>query len=239
MPGLRVGCGLFNLHEHPIAIWYIEHNRFSSKSDEVRRLRICISKIHVYKETLRLLLELMERGQLDNVKANLLRNAFDHLLSIVKKDRYYGFHNQDFWGLAYSIDEELHRGQWIGLVDRVKREVKALDNAKNITNNGIIVVDSEKTVIDHVFIGKRENELDDAIYEFSKEAECFLKKLEANGTEITELKKQIEVFCENVQENKPKKSVCNALLSGIKATLANASSAEALFNLSTKIMELL
>lgn len=120
LPGLRVGCELLPLNNKPITVWYIENACYNAKSDEIRRLRICISKIHCYKETLRLLLEFVEQGRNDGAGLKLLHFNFTWLLRLAEKERYYGFDNQDFWGLAYSIDNEIHSAQWIEYLDRVK-----------------------------------------------------------------------------------------------------------------------
>lgn len=253
--GLRAGCSLFDLNNHPIAVYLIEHDhiengRFISKSDEVRRLRICISKIHTYKETLRLLLEFIEREQFDNIRPKLLSFYLKKLLDLAKKERYYGFDNQDFWGLAYSIDEALHRAQWIELLDRAKvisdsldqemlKEAKTVNKITYENHGGVMVAASKDVSIGNIVIEGPQPELDGAVQTFSEEAERLLANLEANGKEVSDLKEQIKVFCDSAKEKAPKKDVCNVLFKGIKAALVNASSVETLFNLGKKILELL
>lgn len=150
LPDLGVGCSQFNLHNHPIAVYYIEHGYSSAKSDEVRRLRICISKIHACKETLRLLLEYIEQGQPGGVKLRLLLSYLTKFLRLADKVKYYGFDNQSFWELAYSTDEALHREQWTELIDRVRGIVDLLEQEQNAgiriyNNQGAMVIDSENT----------------------------------------------------------------------------------------------
>lgn len=248
-PGLRAGCSLFDLNNHPIAVYLIEHDHFASKSDEVRRLRVCISKIHAYKETLRLLLEFIKHEQFGGIKLEPSSFYLKKLLELAKKEWYYGFDNQDFWGLAYSIDKEFHQAQWTELVDQAKVIADCLDqemrkgvktlNKFTYENSGVMFVNSKDVDIGSITIGKTQKELDGAVQDFFEEAERLLAKLEANGKEVSELKEQIKVFCDSAKEKSPKKDVCNVLFKGIKAALATAPSVEALFNLGQKIVELL
>lgn len=251
LPDLKAGCSLLNLHNHPIAVYHISHSFSAAKSDEVRRLRICISKIHACKETLRLLLTYIEQSRPGNVKIEPSLLYLKKFLRLAEKEQYYGFDNQSFWELAYSIDEALHREQWLELIDRARgvvdllernlnfREVKVVGNITYENHNGVMIAGAKNTVIDRIIIGDSPKELNDALQDFSKEAERLLKEFEANGEEITELKEQIKTFCDSVKEKNPRKNVCNALLSGIKATLANASAIEKLGSLGIKIIELL
>lgn len=254
--GLEVGCGQYSLHDHPIAIWYIRHNGFSSKSDEVRRLRICITKIHAYKETVRLLLEFMERDLPNGVNFDILYKELKRLLRLMEKEQYYGFDNRDFWGLAYSIDERFHGEQWIELSDRVraaldqldwkKEELKGMgtviknygnqiylgDNPENVTLSSI-VEGSPTTVINTAEIQNPD------VQDFLAEAQRLLEKAAA-GKEIEELREQIKAFCDSASEQKPNKHICKALFQGIKATMAaiisNADGLEKLFSLGKKII---
>nr|WP_325212323.1 hypothetical protein [uncultured Oscillibacter sp.] len=150
LPNLKVGCSLLNLHNHPIAVYYICHCFSHSKSDEVRRLRICISKIHACKETLRLLLTYIEQDQPGGVKLRPTLLYLKKFLSLAGREQYYGFDNQNFWDLAYSIDEALHREQWSELIDRVRGIVDLLEQEQNagirIYNyQGAMAIHSENT----------------------------------------------------------------------------------------------
>lgn len=252
-PDLQAGCSLLNVRNHPIAAYYISHDFSAAKSDEVRRLRICISKIHACKETLRLLLPYIEQSQSCDIKLRPSLLYIKKFLRLAGKEQYYGFDNQSLWELTYSIDidKALYREQWIELLDQVKdvldlleqelnfREVTVVGNITYENHNGVMVAGSKDTVIDSIVIGESKKELNDTLQDFSNEAEHLLKELEANGEEITELREQIKTFCDSVKEKKPKKKVCKALLSGIKATLANASAIEKLGSLGIKIIELL
>lgn len=117
--------------------------------------------------------------------------------------------------------------------------MSALDSVTYENHNGVIIADSKNIVIDNIVIESAKKELDDVVQDFSKEAERLLKELEDNGKEIAELKEQIKVFCNSVKKKNPEKETCNALLSGIKATLANVSAVETLIKLGKKIVELL
>lgn len=258
-PGLEVGCGQYSLYDHPIAIWYIKHDGFSSKSDEVRRLRICITKIHAYKETVRLLLEFMERDLPNGVNFDILYKELKRLLRLMKKEQYYGFDNRDFWKLAYSIDEPFHGEQWIELSDRVrtaldqlnwkKEELKGMGTVINyhddhhVENNfrdnhgplisGSTVESSPINVTNTTGIPNSD------VQDFLAEAQRLLEKAAA-GKEIEELREQIEAFCASASEQKPNKHICKALFQGIKATMAaiisNADGLEKLFSLGKKII---
>lgn len=160
-PGLRAGCCLFNWKEHPIAVYLIERGLFGWDRDEVRRLRICISKIHAYKETLRLLLDHIDRGGVERLDQGMLSRNLNKLLKLTQKRQYYGLDNQDFWGLAYSIDRTLHGGQWIELADRAEETLTYLRERpptviKHYHNkDSIMVTDSDHTEISGIEIRKK------------------------------------------------------------------------------------
>lgn len=114
-----------------------------------------------------------------------------------------------------------------------------MDSITYNNSSGVMVVNSENVKIGSIVIRETKKELDDTVKDFSEEAERLLAKLEENGKEVSELKEQIKVFCDNAKDEKAKKDVCNALFKGIKAALVNAPSVEALFNLGQKIVGLL
>jgi len=159
LPDLRVGCSLLNLRDHPIAVYCIERNFTFSRKDEVRRLRVCISKIHAYKEALRLLMSFIEYRHTSGIKLRPLRVYLNQLLRLAEKKRYYGFDNQDFWGLAFSIDESFHQQQWIDLIDRAKnisecleQEMKTGANVYYYNHRGVMTVGSNDVHIGNISI---------------------------------------------------------------------------------------
>ncbi len=221
--GIKVRYDTIPLKHSFIDVWFIGKDGLPKYNQDLRNLRIYLSKLHAYKESSRILLEYLKYNGSGTLDMDKVVTFFNYILSHMEKETYYGYHNADFWQLVFGIDHVYNKISWDEYKRQMNaqiREVIAMSQKNNhitITNShvtGPIITDSEKITL----YGPGQDPLEANIREFDAAFSELLNRSQLTNDQMELLNSQVAAFKEYVNNGSPKKEFASTLFNTIKST---------------------
>lgn len=121
--GIEIWHDLITMDNILLNVWFIGKNDLPKYNSELRNLRIYLSKLHSYKESVQIILDRLQYP--NDFSRDKLIHFFELISSYVHREKYYGYQNEDFWSLIFSVDDTFNHMTW----GNYKRQIDAYLNA--------------------------------------------------------------------------------------------------------------
>lgn len=223
--GIKVRHDLLPVNNILVDVWYIGKESLPKYNQDLRNLRIYLSKLHSYKESTRLVLNYLEHDKVFTLDMNKISNFLNYVLYRMEKDKHYGYSNKDFWRIAFYVDKIYNYASWAEFKIQIKGKLKGISMCSNkivikdsTLTNSPIVQDSPDTNVN--------NASDHALSTYLSNLDKILKEIIRENDITNEIQgillKQTETFKEYVFNETPQKSFASKLFENIKTTLSFA-----------------
>lgn len=250
--GIIVRHDLLSLNNTFADVWYIGKESLTKYNQDLRNLRIYLSKVHVYKEATHIMLNYLDTHGNKEVDLHKIGTFFNYMLARMERQTYYGYNNKDFWELAFNIDNEYNYASWQEFNMRIKAKLGELEmsNSKKYTVNNsqtftdnVIVDSTVVTQSRNVFISKTNSEfiIKEALREFSTAVDDLIKQNpQLSEEQEATLRGQADMFMQCAQSIPQQKTHIRDLWKNVKKVfcliLSNAEGIERVMNLGEKVV---
>lgn len=250
--GIKVRHDLVSVKNTFVDVWYIGKEGLPKYYQDLRNLRIYLSKLHSYKETMRIMLNYLDNEKNKDLDSDKIRDFLEYMLYQMNRKKYYGYSNDDFWEVAFSVEKNYNYVVWNEFkvkVELYKRKYEM--NASKVCGNGVVITGCN--IVQSQINNQSKNNVmrmctvkPEEIKEDLQEFEVMLERLIGENIQLTEeqkslLQNQSETFEEYVVGKAPDKKFAHKLLEGVKSTLgivlANAQGIQSLMEIGEKIVE--
>lgn len=250
--GIQVFHDLLLVKNILFEVWYIEKEGLQRHNQDLRNLRIYLSKLHSYKESTRIILEHLEKNGNKDIDIFKVTDFLESILNKIGRERYYGYDNNDFWNIAFHVDNVYNRVSWNEFKDSIEAKLRAFKMSTNNINNFSLNIDNSPMDNSAITIGsqnvnvfiKSPTVLNQSIQEFEDAVNNILNEIkELSEEEQAQIKDRAESFASYVKDEKTSKKTAEILLESLKgvfpSVLKNAVAIKALFEIGEKIVSLL
>ena len=245
--GIKILHNFISIDNNLVDVWYIGVDKQTSHDQELRNLRIYLSKLHSYKETTRIIINHICNYGSESLDMHKVMFFLELMLDKINKKFYYGFDSNDFWELIFNIDNKYNNVTWIEFKDCIKAIIEELKMSKNneykqIINNSSFINSPVTNGSDNEVLEISEN-LDQLIKDFDSIFSSIINKGQLTEEQTILISNQIDTFKDYVLNAKAEKSFSEKLLDNIKKsfkfTLANSESIKQLVDIGIKISSLI
>lgn len=250
--GIEIWHDLTAIDNIPVNVWLIGKNDLPKYHQELRNLRIYLSKLHSYKESVRIILD--ELAYPNDFSRDKLIYFFEFISSYLHREKYYGYPTEDFWSLIFSVDDTFNHMTWENYKRRIDAylnafKVKTMNINKGIINYGntgsITYTSIHDTANSNITITVPPS--DNSIQEQMKAFDVLVQELLANnqltGEQLQRLEDNIDSFKDCITAKKADKDTASKMLSRIKKafgdTVSIAAGIEKLISIGKSIISLL
>ncbi len=219
--GIKVRYDLIPVKNTVVDVWYIGKDGLPKHNQDLRNLRIYLSKLNSYKESTRIVLEHLEKNGNRNIDVHKVSTFLNHMLIQMSRDKYYGYDNNNFWETVFYISNQYDHETWNNFTFRIRAKLKEIEmtaSKNNYVQQNIYGGHFENSTI----IGQNVNEetrgdLEKRIQEFEQMALALIRE----NSQLTDeqqnfLKSQMENFEEHIKSEKPQHDKALKLLNNIK-----------------------
>ena len=236
-------------------VWYVGKDELSKYNQELRNLRIYLSKLHSYKESTRIILDYLDKDRDENLNYHKVGTFFNYMLNQMNRKQYYGYDNDDFWKIAFYVDNKYNHVSWDEFRGRIEAKLKEIEmsagnqfgdvqiiSGNEIHNSPIVGASSTNATI-NVSVGSQ-----DKLREFIQEFDRLADELKSSNSQLAEEQKiilndQAEVFKEYVTSESPNKKIANKLLLNLQRAISfgvlNSDGIQRLYEMGLNIVNLL
>lgn len=245
---IEVRYDLISINHSFVSVWFIGKNDVSKYNQELRNLRIYLSKLHVYKESTRIILNSLKYNITNKLDMHKIITFFKYILSLMDREMYYGYNNIDFWKIVFDVDNIYNSVSWNEYRQYMNAKIQEVANmspksntiiVKDSTVEGSIVTDSTNVQINN---GKQ-NKMEENIKKFDDILNELLNNSQLTNQQIETLNDQINNFKEYIKINSPQREFASKLLNSIKNTfncmIANSDGIQKLIVAGESIINLL
>ncbi len=246
--GIKVRYNMIPINHTFVSVWFIGKNDISKYNQELRNLRIYLSKLHVYKEATRLILDNLKYNIGNELDMHKVITFFEYILSLIEREKYYGYNNTDFWKIVFDIDNIYNNVNWNEYryyINAKIQEVSTMSSknntiiVKNSTIKGSIVNDSTNIQIN----SEKQNKIEESINNFDNILNELLNNSQLTNQQMESLNDQINNFKEYIKNDSSQKGFASKLLNSIKNTfncmIANSDGIQKLMAAGESIINLL
>lgn len=253
--GIKARHELVSVKNHFVDVWYIGKDRLSKHDQDLRNLRIYLSKLHSYKESTRIILDYMDKNGEYGLDIQKTGAFLSLMLKQMCREQYYGYRNDDFWEAAFYVDHEYNHVSW----DSFKRRIEAKLEAISMSAGGVTIKDS---IVNTGFmkdtqaiLHKGDGELNLSVGASCEPLEQCVQQFDAVINEVTESSRQLteeqkklikdnaEAYETYVRGKAPDKSFADRLFENVKNMLTfavvNSEGIQRLTEIGKKIIDLL
>lgn len=217
---IKVRYNLISINHSFVNVWFIGKKDISKYNQDLRNLRIYLSKLHAYKESTRVIIDYLKRNNMYNLDIHRVSIFFEYVLSLMNKKKYYGYNNTDFWEIVFNVDKAYNDVSWNGYqsyMDAIIKEAGRMGlqgNFISIGDNstvGDINQGGNKTIIN-----ANEHKMEEAKKEFDDTLKKILEEYELTSEEIEKLRREFE---QCIKKGPAEKERAAGSLSNIKNVL--------------------
>lgn len=224
--GIEIWHDLIPVKNIWVNVWFIGKNDLAKYNQELRNLRIYLSKLHSYKESLRIILDRLKRR--NELSRDRLLFAFEHILSNINREKYYGNNNKDFWNLVFEVDNTYNNVSWTGYIKQIDAYIKVFKGGTMNINYGIYVNgnngDGSPLICNaqdvNVSIAQR-SEMQEYMRYFDAKYEELLRDNQLTNEQIKQLQDSFDNFKDYMTEKAPRKGIASVLLENVKSILGD------------------
>lgn len=202
--------------------WYIGKEGISRYNQDLRNLRIYLSKLHSYKESARIILNYLDKHGFENFDKQKVKEFLKLMQFQMNRETFYGYDNKDFRQLAFYIDERYNHVTWDEFKFRIQAKIEELersimstynfnsaDNSQqvNVVNSPGAIVEIPKNTeeVRNEYIQKfnsmfeellmqNKNLLEEERITLENKKENFLACTQNTAIEVKEAKKRLEIL---------------------------------------------
>lgn len=246
--GIKVRYDLISINHTFVSVWYIGKRDISKYNQELRNLRIYLSKLHAYKETTHVILNYLKYNATNELDMHRVVTFFENILFLIDREKYYGYNNTDFWKIVFDVDNTYNNVSWNEYRRYMSAKIQEVANM-NPKSNTIIVTDStiEGSIItdsSNVQVNnEKQSKMEENIKKFDDILDELLNNSQLTNQQIESLNDQINNFKEYIKNDSPQKGFASKLLNSIKNTfncmVANSDSIQKLIVAGESIINLL
>lgn len=221
--GIKVRYNMISIKHSFVSVWFIGKDGISKYDQELRNLRIYLSKLHVYKEATRLILDKLKYNISNELDMHKVITFFEYMLSLIEREKYYGYNNTDFWKIVFDVDNTYNNVSWNEYRRYMSAKIQEVANM-NPKSNTIIVTDStiEGSIItdsSNVQVNnEKQSKMEENIKKFDDILDELLNSSQLTNQQIESLNDQINNFKEYIKNDSPQKGFASKLLNSIKNT---------------------
>ena len=222
--GIKVRYDLISINNTFVSVWFIGQMDISKYNQELRNLRIYLSKLHAYKEATRVILDYLKYNPINVLDMHRVITYFKYILSLIDREVYYGYNNTDFWRIVFDVDNTYNNVSWNDYKQYMNAIIQGVasmnpkNNIINITgdgnNIGAIVNDSTNVQVN----SEKQNTMEENIKNFDDIFDELLKSSQLTKQQIESLNEQVNNFMEYIKTKSPEKGFASKLLSSLKTT---------------------
>ncbi len=221
--GIKVRYNLISIKHSFISVWFIGKKDISKYNQELRNLRIYLSKLHVYKEATHIILDNLKYQINNELDMPKIITFFEYMLSLIERKKYYGYDNTDFWKIVFDIDNTYNDVSWNEYRQYMNAKIKGVadmspkNNTIIVTDStikGSIVTDSKNVKINY----EKQDKIDESIEKFDNILADLLNDSQLTKQQIESLNDQVNNFKEYIKNDSPQEKFALKLLNGIKNT---------------------
>lgn len=252
--GIKARHELVSVKNNFVDVWYIGKDNLSKYNQDLRNLRIYLSKLHSYKESTRIILNYLDKSKEDDLNSHKVGTFLSYMLKRMNRKQYYGYDNADFWKVAFYVDDVYNHVSWDEFRGKIEAKLEEIEmsSEKNYENVQIIkdsnfhyspVVGPSATAQISISSGDQ-----DDLRKLIQEFDGLVDKLISSNYQIIEeqrsvLKGQTDVFREYITSKSPERGFAGRLLDNIKNALCfgvvNSEGIQRLLEVGEKITNLL
>ena len=233
--------------------WYIGKEGISRYDQDLRNLRIYLSKLHSYKESTRIILNYLDKYGFENFDKQKVKEFLKLMQFQMNRENFYSYNNRDFRQLAFYIDEHYNHVTWDEFKFRIQAKMEELERSIMSTYNFNSADNSKQINVVNspgAIVGLSENPekiRNQCIQKFNIMFEELLNQNKALlEEERSTLENQKEDFLEYTQSTSAESKEAKKRLAILKNTLSKISSfvlsnpekIEKLINIGEKILDL-
>lgn len=215
-------------------VWYIGKESLHKHEQDLRYLRIYLSKLHSYKESTRIILNYSEFYGIDDIDINKFESFLKSMQKMLNRKHYYSFENKSFEDLAFYLDESYNEITWKDFKERIEIELEGISMSKrngennifqpiNATNVLTIAGSKNIRIGDISQCGTSEKSLKRYIQEFENQKQELDKIINGNPNLTTDEKSSISAattdFLDSVKGECPEKSKVKEKYENLKKVL--------------------
>lgn len=113
-----------------IDVWYIGKESIRKHDQDLRNLRIYLSKLHSCKESTRIILDYSDWYERDNIDIYKFESYLRQMQKLLNRKRYYSFQNKNFEDLAFYLDETNNEITWKDFRKRIELKLEGVSMSK-------------------------------------------------------------------------------------------------------------
>lgn len=221
--GIKVRYNLISINHTFVSVWFIGKKDISKYNQELRNLRIYLSKLHSYKEATHIILDNLKYNATTELDMHRVVTFFENILFLIDREKYYGYNNTDFWKVVFDVDNTYNNVSWNEYRQYMNAKIQEVANmstksntiiVKDSTVKGSIVTDSTNVQINN----EEQNEIEESIKKFDDVLYELLKNSQLTNQQMESLNDQINNFKEYIKNDSPQKGFASKLLNSIKNT---------------------
>lgn len=221
--GIKVRYDLISINHTFVSVWYIGKRDISKYNQELRNLRIYLSKLHAYKEATHVILNYLKYNATNELDMHRVVTFFENILFLIDREKYYGYNNTDFWKIVFDVDNTYNNVSWNEYRRYMSAKIQEVANMNPKSNTiivtgstveGSIVTDSSNVQINN----EKQNKIEDSIKNFDNILDELLKSSQLTNQQMESLNDQINNFKEYIKNDSPQKGFASKLLNSIKNT---------------------
>lgn len=110
--GLVIHHELTSIRNVFVDVWYIGKKSSMKQDQDLRNIRIYLSKLHSYKESTRLIINYLTKKGSDNIDRGKITTFLEGISTKIDKEKYYSYSNNKFWDMAFCIDNQFNYASW-------------------------------------------------------------------------------------------------------------------------------
>ncbi len=247
-----------NNYLYLVHVWIAGKKKDTGETKDVlRRLRICLLKLHNYREGLMCLFQFLDNRnpREDDKYSDILCIKFKYLLQLLKRTTHYGMQGKHIMDLALQTEKDIYYENWEDHIERLEYYYNYFDEIEkrrekimNVNFNGEVSfnnstfnnIDGGGNTLNqsNVMVSSDINEL---LIEFDKEFDRLLIELTLSNPDVDKLKDYKREFKEEVTSSKRDRIKLSDIMRNIKNAftgfITNADKLSLLFDLGNKIIE--
>lgn len=214
-----------------IDVWYIGKESIRKHDQDLRNLRIYLSKMHSCKESTRVILNYSDWYGIENLDINKFESFLRSMQELLNRKRYYGFERKSFENMAFYLDEAYNEIMWKDFRKRIEIELEGVSMSKRngVTINAQNVItffeSNNNKFGNFILNGKSEESINGYIQEFENLIQELDKILNCNSNISEDEKSNISTasmdFLDCVRSNQYEKSKIKEKYENLKKVLGN------------------